>query len=181
MRESRERVRAAIHGKRRAGSAEEVAQAIVWLLSSAASYVTGSVLAVSGALDQQMGGSLVHVKNREFFFDHTSKDTTKYDSRRRSLYLPVVRNHLYDVFELFDFHDPSVLSGDALCLASCHHSRHVHRIGIFSECEIVSLSQSDGVLSFDNVCSHRLHLSVLSGTGPFAVRSLFALDVDTMD
>ncbi len=32
----------------RPGSAEEVAQAIVWLLSPAASYVTGSVLAVSG-------------------------------------------------------------------------------------------------------------------------------------
>ncbi len=51
-----------------------------------------------------MGGSLLHVKNREFFFDHTSKDTTRYDSPRRSLYLPVVRNNLYDVFQLFDLH-----------------------------------------------------------------------------
>lgn len=74
--------------------------------------IRDSLLAVSGQLDLSMGGSLLHVGNREFFFDHTSKDTTKYDSRRRSIYLPVVRNHLYDVFELFDFHDPSVLSGD---------------------------------------------------------------------
>jgi hypothetical protein len=49
------------------------------------------------------------VKNREFFFDHTSKDTTKYDSKRRAIYLPVLRNHVYDVFQLFDFVDPAVL------------------------------------------------------------------------
>ncbi len=71
-----------------------------------------AVLAVSGSLDPQMGGSLVHVKNREFFFDHTSKDTTKYDSPRRSIYLPVVRNHMYDVFDLFDYTDATVPSGD---------------------------------------------------------------------
>ncbi len=71
-----------------------------------------AVLAVSGSLDPQMGGSLVHVKNREFFFDHTSKDTTKYDSPRRSVYLPVVRNHMYDVFDLFDYTDATVPSGD---------------------------------------------------------------------
>jgi NAD(P)-dependent dehydrogenase (short-subunit alcohol dehydrogenase family) len=33
---------------RRAGSADEVAQAIVWLLSDAASYATGSIVDVSG-------------------------------------------------------------------------------------------------------------------------------------
>jgi NAD(P)-dependent dehydrogenase (short-subunit alcohol dehydrogenase family) len=32
----------------RAGSAEEVAEAIVWLLSGAASYVTGSIIDVAG-------------------------------------------------------------------------------------------------------------------------------------
>ena len=32
----------------RAGSAEEVAQAIVWLLSDAASYMTGSLFDVTG-------------------------------------------------------------------------------------------------------------------------------------
>jgi hypothetical protein len=52
------------------------------------------------------------VKNREFLFDHTSKDGTKYDSRRRSVYLPVVRNNLYDVFQLFDATDATVTKGD---------------------------------------------------------------------
>ncbi|MEY3474460.1 MAG: hypothetical protein RL087_918, partial [Pseudomonadota bacterium] len=33
---------------KRAGTAEEVAQAIVWLLSDAASYATGTVIDVTG-------------------------------------------------------------------------------------------------------------------------------------
>jgi hypothetical protein len=74
--------------------------------------VRDALLATSGLLDKQMGGSLLHVANREFFFDHTSKDGTKYDSRRRSLYLPVVRNNLYDVFQLFDATDATVLEGN---------------------------------------------------------------------
>ncbi len=74
--------------------------------------IRDSLLAVSQRLDGEMGGSLVHVKNREFFFNHTSQDTTTYDSRRRSLYLPVVRNHLYDVFQLFDYSDAGVANGN---------------------------------------------------------------------
>jgi len=68
-----------------------------------------ALLAVSETLDPAMGGSLLHVKNREFFFDHTSTDRTKYDSKRRAIYLPIVRNNVYDVFQLFDFVDPAVL------------------------------------------------------------------------
>lgn len=72
-----------------------------------------SLLAVSGRLDRKRGGpAITHVKNREFLFDHTSKDGTTYESRRRSLYLPVIRNHLYDVFQLFDAPDATVMSGD---------------------------------------------------------------------
>lgn len=74
--------------------------------------IRDSLLAVSGTLDPKMGGSLLHVKNREFLFNHTSQDGTKYDSRQRSVYLPVVRNNLYDVFALFDFTDATVLNGD---------------------------------------------------------------------
>ena len=55
--------------------------------------IRDSLLAVSGLLDLQMGGaSLEHVKNRALLFDHTSKDATRYEKRRRSIYLPVVRN-----------------------------------------------------------------------------------------
>ena len=71
-----------------------------------------ALLAVAGELDPQMNGSLLHVKNRGYFFDHTSKDETRYNVPRRSVYLPVVRNHLYDVFTLFDYTDASVMTGD---------------------------------------------------------------------
>ena len=71
-----------------------------------------ALLAVSGRLDRTLGGSLLHVPNRGYLFDHTSTDNTKYDSPRRALYLPVIRNHLYDVFQLFDTPDGSVLNGD---------------------------------------------------------------------
>jgi hypothetical protein len=69
-------------------------------------------LAVGGTLDRAIGGSLLKVKNRGYLFDHTSKDQTEYVSQRRSLYLPVIRNHLYDVYQLLDFPDPSTPSGD---------------------------------------------------------------------
>src|SRR5690606_22692514 len=49
---------------------------------------------------------------RAFLFDHTSKDTTSYDSYLRSLYLPVIRNNLYDGFSLFDYTAADVPNGD---------------------------------------------------------------------
>jgi mono/diheme cytochrome c family protein len=74
--------------------------------------VRDALLAVSGQLDRTMGGSLLKAKNRTHLFDHTSIDLTDYASRRRSLYLPVIRNNVYDVFQLLDFPDPAVPSGD---------------------------------------------------------------------
>ena len=74
--------------------------------------IRDALLAVSGLMDHSLGGSLLHVENRAFLFDHTSKDETTYDSRKRSIYLPVIRNHLYDVFSLFDYADASVTNGN---------------------------------------------------------------------
>ena len=74
--------------------------------------IRDAILSVSGGLDRKAGGSLLLIKNREFLFDHTSIDKTKYDSRRRSVYLPVIRNHLYDAFQLFDYSDASVMNSD---------------------------------------------------------------------
>ena len=74
--------------------------------------VRDSLLAVSGQLDPTFGGSLLAVKNRGYLFDHTSIDLSDYNSRRRSLYLPVIRNNVYDLFQLLDFPDPAVPTGD---------------------------------------------------------------------
>jgi len=71
-----------------------------------------ALLSTSGLLDRKFGGSMLHVKNREFFFDHTSIDKTNYKTHRRSVYLPVVRNNLYEMFQLFDYNDASMLNGN---------------------------------------------------------------------
>ena len=72
--------------------------------------IRDALLAVSGQLDLTIGGSLLKLKNRDYFFDHTSKDLTTYESFRRSLYLPIVRNNVFAPFQLFDFPDPAVSS-----------------------------------------------------------------------
>jgi uncharacterized protein DUF1549/uncharacterized protein DUF1553/cytochrome c len=74
--------------------------------------VRDALIAVGGGLDQTLGGSLLTVKNRAYFFDHTSKDLTDYTSSRRSVYLPVVRNNVYDLFQLLDYPDAAVPNGD---------------------------------------------------------------------
>lgn len=74
--------------------------------------IRDNLLAVSGTLDRTMGGSLLQVANRGYLFDHTSKDATRYDGARRSIYLPVVRNNLYAVYQIFDATDATVSNGD---------------------------------------------------------------------
>lgn len=70
-----------------------------------------AVLAVSDRLDISLGGKTVPLRNRQFVFNHTSVDHTKYDSLRRAVYLPVIRNNLYTLFEQFDFPDPTTPTG----------------------------------------------------------------------
>ncbi len=73
--------------------------------------IRDTVLAVAGLLDLTEGGKTVPLRNRQFVFNHTSKDATGYDSPRRALYLPVIRNHLYELFQQFDYPDPSMPTG----------------------------------------------------------------------
>ncbi|MCW5560062.1 MAG: DUF1553 domain-containing protein, partial [Verrucomicrobiae bacterium] len=69
-----------------------------------AEMVRDALLAVSGRLDPAMGGRLVSWKND----DYVPADDVSAASVRRSVYLPVVRDRVYDVFTLFDFANPSV-------------------------------------------------------------------------
>jgi hypothetical protein len=77
-----------------------------------AEQIRDAMLAVSGRLDESLGGKTVPLRNRQFVFDHTSIVHTKYDSLRRALYLPVIRNNLYTLFQEFDFPDPTMPTGD---------------------------------------------------------------------
>ena len=74
--------------------------------------IRDALMAVTGGLDFSMGGKTIPLKNRDFVFNHTSRDNTRYDSPRRAVYLPVIRNHLYDLFQQFDFPDPAVPNGN---------------------------------------------------------------------
>jgi len=69
-----------------------------------AEIIRDALLAVSGRLDETMGGTLVAWKNDEY----TPADTVSEKSARRSIYLPVVRDRVYAPFTIFDFANPSV-------------------------------------------------------------------------
>lgn len=73
--------------------------------------IRDSVLFVSGTLDRTFGGKTIPLRNRQFVFDHTSQDHTRYDSRRRAAFLPIVRNNLYTFLSQFDYPDPTMPSG----------------------------------------------------------------------
>ncbi len=69
-----------------------------------AEWLRDGLLAVSGQLDRTMGGSLVSWQNAEY----TPGDSVSATARRRAVYLPVVRDRVYDLFTIFDFANPSV-------------------------------------------------------------------------
>ncbi|MEX1230500.1 MAG: DUF1553 domain-containing protein [Planctomycetaceae bacterium] len=73
--------------------------------------VRDAILVVSGELDPQMQGSLLPTANRAYVTSTANVNPVVYDTNRRSIYLPVVRSALFEMFQAFDFADPSVLNG----------------------------------------------------------------------
>ncbi len=67
-----------------------------------------NVLALSGQLSREIGGTLFAIANRAYVTNDQSNDEANYDSPRRSLYLPIIRNAMLDLFAAFDYPDPSV-------------------------------------------------------------------------
>lgn len=78
----------------------------------AAESLRDSLLELAGLLDKRVGGNVWTFENYKLVFNHTSEDATTYESNRRALYLPIIRNHVYDLFELFDFPDPGSVNGN---------------------------------------------------------------------
>ncbi len=74
--------------------------------------VRDGMLAVSGLLDRKMGGSLLTAKPRQYVTGTDSRNYDGYAHPRRSVYLPVVRSAIYNVFQTLDFPDPSVPNGN---------------------------------------------------------------------
>jgi len=77
-----------------------------------AEQIRDSILHVTSNLDYRLGGKTVPLRNRQFVFDHTSIDHTKYDMARRTAYFPIIRNNLAPLLQLFDFPDPTMPTGN---------------------------------------------------------------------
>ncbi len=69
--------------------------------------IRDAILAVSGLLERNTGGSLLTTKNRDYVTNDQSGNQGRYESHRRAIYLPIIRNAMYDFFAAFDFADPS--------------------------------------------------------------------------
>lgn len=77
-----------------------------------AEVIRDSLLATSGQLDPTMGGSLLPYQSFVNLSDKgNARNPALYDSKRRSVYLPVLRSALFEVFQAFDFSDPAVING----------------------------------------------------------------------
>jgi len=102
------------HPDSETASASDPENLLLWkfrMQRLSAEQVRDSFLSVSGRLDVSLGGKTIPLRNRQFVFNHTSEDHTKYDSLRRAIYLPVIRNNVYTFFEQFDFPDPTMPTG----------------------------------------------------------------------
>lgn len=73
--------------------------------------IRDGILAVAGTLDRSMGGTLLTTKNYQYVTNDQSSNTARYDSNRRSIYLPVIRNAVFDFFQAYDFVEPSFING----------------------------------------------------------------------
>ncbi|MDA0587244.1 MAG: DUF1553 domain-containing protein [Planctomycetota bacterium] len=73
--------------------------------------IRDAILDLSGDLDRSMTGTMLPTPNRSYVTSTANVNPNVYVFDRRSVYLPVVRSALYDVFQAFDFADPSVLTG----------------------------------------------------------------------
>ena len=75
--------------------------------------IRDAILFVSGELNPSMGGTLLEVSPfQDLSLTGLARSPVVYQSSRRSTYLPVFRSAVYDVFQVFDFPDPAVPSGD---------------------------------------------------------------------
>ena len=66
----------------------------------AAEEIRDTWISLSGDLNRTIGGKIFNPENRKHIFSVTSIDETNYNINRRSIYLPVIRNHVYDFFSI---------------------------------------------------------------------------------
>ena len=73
-----------------------------------AELVRDAILEVGGSLDRMIGGSLLRTGNFGYVTNDQSRSNERYVANRRGIYMPVIRNDMYELFATFDYTDPSV-------------------------------------------------------------------------
>lgn len=73
-----------------------------------AELVRDAILEVGGSLDRTVGGSLLRTGNFGYVTNDQSRSNERYVATRRGIYMPVIRNDMYELFATFDYTDPSV-------------------------------------------------------------------------
>lgn len=73
--------------------------------------IRDGILFQLGELDMQLDGKTVPLRNKQFVFDHTSIDHTRYEMNRRTAYFPIIRNNLAPLLQQFDYPDPTMPTG----------------------------------------------------------------------
>jgi len=74
--------------------------------------IRDAVTAVSGDIDLSMGGTVLSYKDRQYVSNTSRRGGADYDILRRSVYIPVVRSSMYEMFQAFDLPDSSTPNGD---------------------------------------------------------------------
>lgn len=90
-----------------------------------------AMLLISGRLDTTQGGSLVSWKNTEYV---PGRDQEPLNSVRRSIYLPVIRDRVYEVFTLFDFANPSLGCSQRKITTVAHQALFFMNSPLVKEC-----------------------------------------------
>lgn len=90
-----------------------------------------AMLLISGRLDTAQGGSLVTWKNNEYV---PGRDQEPLNTLRRSIYLPVIRDRVYEVFTLFDFANPSLGCSQRKITTVAHQALFFMNSPLIKEC-----------------------------------------------
>jgi hypothetical protein len=69
--------------------------------------IRDAILLTTESLDPTIGGTLLSTGDRDYVTNDQSGNAARYDAPRRSIYLPIIRNAMYDMFVAFDYVDPS--------------------------------------------------------------------------
>ncbi|WP_020468340.1 DUF1553 domain-containing protein [Zavarzinella formosa] len=73
--------------------------------------IRDGMLFAAGNIDLKMGGSLLNNGNFSYISSNPTMDASRYDNARRSIYLPIIRNRVFDFFQSFDMAEPHVPNG----------------------------------------------------------------------